>query len=58
MTTLIYNVAVPVIDLVEAGSADDAIRKLVTRLQRAGFEIYDGNLPDGAHAFESEINVT
>lgn len=54
----LYNVAVPVIDLVDADSEQGAIRLLIARLRRAGFEVYDGKLPKGANAFESEVQAT
>lgn len=48
-----WNVAVAVVDLVEANTAADAIAVLGDRLRAADFEIYEGNLPNGADAFES-----
>lgn len=54
----LYNVAVPVVELVEAGSKRDALALLMARLERAGFEVYDGPLTDGPHAFESEGQTT
>lgn len=52
MTT--YNVAVPVVTLIEARSEEDAIRQFSAHLQRDGYEVYEGELPEGANAFESE----
>ena len=49
----LWNVALPVVALIEAPTAEDAIRKATRDLDRAGFEIYEGTVerPD---AFESE----
>lgn len=49
----IWNVALPVVALVEAPTAEDAIKRAKRKLDAAGFEIYDGSVerPD---AFESE----
>lgn len=50
----LYNVAVPVVELVEADSPEEAVAKFRERVTKAGFEFYGGTLPDGANAFESE----
>ena len=47
----IWNVRMSVVELVDAPTAERAIRKLQRRLDAAGFETYDGDEPD---AFESE----
>lgn len=49
-----YNVAVPVVEVLEAPSEDGAIAVLKLALEQAGFNTYEGELPTGAHAFESE----
>lgn len=49
-----YNVAVPVVEVLEAPTEAGAIAVLKLRLQTAGFEPYEGELPNGAHAFEDE----
>lgn len=49
---MIYNVVTRVVELVEADSADEAISKLHTALDRAGFAPYLDGTP--ANAFESE----
>lgn len=54
---MIWNTAVPVVDLVEAASAEDAIADLGRRLRIAGFEVYDGALRHGPHAFEDAESV-
>jgi hypothetical protein len=48
----LWNVLVPVVALTEAESAEEAIRRLSSQLQGAGFDIYDGD--PQANAFESE----
>lgn len=50
----IWNVAVPVVDLIEADSREAALKIAHERLYAAGFQPYDGDLPEGEHAFESE----
>lgn len=50
----IWNTAVPVIDLIETETGADAIRELTERLHLAGFDVYEGTLPDGANAFHYE----
>lgn len=37
----VYNVAVPVVDLITAASEAEAVATLEARLRVAGFEIYD-----------------
>lgn len=46
-----WNVLVPVVELVQAKSAEEAIAALRQRLSSYGFEPYDG---EGANAYESE----
>lgn len=50
----LYNVAVAVVELVEATDEKAAIQSLVKRLTRDGYDVYDGevNSPD---AFKSEV---
>ena len=50
----IFNVAVAVIDLVDAASGADALDAFRARLTAAGFEAWPHPLPDGADAFEAE----
>jgi hypothetical protein len=50
----LWNVAVPVVDLVAADSAAEAIGVLSDRVTAAGLDVYEGALPHGAHAFRSE----
>lgn len=47
----LFNVKVSIVDLVEARTEADALKKLRARLRRAGFEEYED---DGADAFLSE----
>lgn len=49
----VWNVAVPVVELVEAAGEGEAKKVLRDRLTAAGFGVYDGEVP-GPHAFESE----
>lgn len=49
MTT--YNVLLPIVELIEAENATQAIQTLTARVKAAGFEIYEGGPID---AFESE----
>lgn len=51
MMTL-YNVLVPVVELVDAADRPAAIDALSARLTRAGFEVYVDR--DASDAFESE----
>jgi hypothetical protein len=50
----LYNVAVPIVELVTATDEAEAVRVLRSRLERAGFQTYEGELPNGADAFPSE----
>ena len=50
----IYNVAVPVVALIEAETPAAALAAMRERLTAAGFDPYKGELPTGADAFESE----
>lgn len=51
----VWNVKVPVIELVRAATAEEAVSAMIERLDRAGFDFYDpGPGPGGADAFESE----
>ena len=49
-----WNVTVPVVDLIKAATDSEALTILADRLRAAGFDVYEGSLPDGANAFESE----
>lgn len=53
----LYNVAVAVVELVEADSQEAAIRRMVRRLENDGYHLYEGEVssPD---AFESEAQVS
>jgi len=48
----IWNVQVPVVELIRASSAPEAIRILERELRDKGFEPYEDS--DGANAFLSE----
>jgi muramoyltetrapeptide carboxypeptidase LdcA involved in peptidoglycan recycling len=50
----VWNVAIPVIALVEAPTAEDAIKRARRRLEQAGFEIHEGTEDYPPNAFESE----
>lgn len=55
MSTTLWNVAVPVVDLIEADTAETALATLRARLIAAGFDPYAGELSSpGGDAFESE----
>lgn len=45
-----FNVHVGVVELIDAVNEDQAIKILVERLERAGFDVYS----EGRDAFESE----
>ena len=46
-----YNVALVIVELVEADSEEEAIAKLRAKVREAGLNEYEGQPPD---AFESE----
>lgn len=57
-TVRVYNVAVPVVELVLAESESDALARVRAALERDGYQVYEGGLPDGFSVFESEDQET
>lgn len=55
MTT--WNVMVPVVDLIEAGSRSQAIADLTTRLRKAGFRDQLDYAATESDAFESDVEA-
>lgn len=56
MTT--YNVAVPVVALVDADSPEAAIRALVSTIDAAGLDVYEGTIDvPGGDAFVSDTDT-
>lgn len=51
----LYNVAVAVVALIEAGSEEAAMREARARLDGADFVVYDGPPLTGFSVFESEM---
>lgn len=51
----VWNTLVPVVELVMADNAEEAVTKLRQRLTAAGFDPYDG---EGSSAFESEEEIS
>jgi hypothetical protein len=53
----VYNVAATVVSLIDADSPETAIQELRTRLENAGFVVFDTEGECAPNAFESELGV-